>query len=315
MMACGKGSRQPVAPVEEDPCTKEQTGPFDVVFPLYQEEPAWSQQGLIAYVDYGITCVGPNGIGILDPSLAGIWVLDPATGQKHRAFPYGESPAWSPDGSKLAFEYHAQIGVVNADGTAVRQITSKGHNFRPVWHPDGKRIAFESDDQGTSGGYQPWIINLDGSNARPLCPYHEADDRCVGWNSDGTAFLHARNIGARGGGNIVASDTSACATVRLTANEWDERHPKFSPSDQSIAFTRIGERQIEVWVMAADGTNARQLTRHWGMQPSWSPDGAEIAYTRADQHHDCPNQGVIWVINVQTGEEHQLTYRWSGDCP
>jgi Tol biopolymer transport system component/DNA-binding CsgD family transcriptional regulator len=73
-----------------------------------------------------------------------------------------EAPAWSPDGSKLAFfavvldedadpsnaslgpggDFPAQIFVINADGSGLRQLTHEGDNRWPTWSPDGSRIAF-----------------------------------------------------------------------------------------------------------------------------------------------------------------------------
>ncbi len=70
--------------------------------------------------------------------------------------------AWSPDGSKLAFwavvpeedvdpanatlgpggDFPAQIFVINADGSGLRQLTHAGDNRWPTWSPDGSRIAF-----------------------------------------------------------------------------------------------------------------------------------------------------------------------------
>ena len=60
---------------------------------------------------------------------------------------------WSPDGSRLAFwmttpgensesDFPAQIYVVNADGSGLRQLTDEGDNRWPSWSPDGTRIAF-----------------------------------------------------------------------------------------------------------------------------------------------------------------------------
>ncbi|HEX9165992.1 MAG TPA: hypothetical protein VF862_08785, partial [Gemmatimonadales bacterium] len=58
--------------------------------------------------------------------------------------------AWSPDGSKLAFHMkdgsgRAQVFVVNADGTGLRQMTAYSAPFAalyPTWSPDGRKLAF-----------------------------------------------------------------------------------------------------------------------------------------------------------------------------
>src|SRR5262249_28541393 len=58
------------------------------------------------------------------------------------------TPAWSPDGSRLAFAQSTcnhgcdSIFIVNADGTGLRPITRPGNRWSPAWSPDGSRIAF-----------------------------------------------------------------------------------------------------------------------------------------------------------------------------
>jgi TolB protein len=81
--------------------------------------------------------------------------------------------AWSPDARKVAFvkerprqvsrTYHSEIYVVNADGTGLRRLTSRGAN--PRWSPDGEKIAFRSSRAGKSELY---VINSDGSDERQL---------------------------------------------------------------------------------------------------------------------------------------------------
>jgi eukaryotic-like serine/threonine-protein kinase len=54
-------------------------------------------------------------------------------------------PAWSPDGTKIAFTIRDQeIAVVNADGSGRTTLTSSidGSAAEPSWSPDGKKIAF-----------------------------------------------------------------------------------------------------------------------------------------------------------------------------
>jgi len=58
------------------------------------------------------------------------------------------TPAWSPDGTRLAFAMTADcmhgcssVSIVNADGTALRQLTRPGNSWSPAWSPDGSQIA------------------------------------------------------------------------------------------------------------------------------------------------------------------------------
>ena len=59
-----------------------------------------------------------------------------------------------------------------------------------------------------------------------------------------------------------------------------------------------------VWVMAADGSGARQLTfaESWDADPTWSPDGSRIAFARlTETRYD------IYVISVEGGAEERVT--------
>jgi Tol biopolymer transport system component len=79
-----------------------------------------------------------------------------------------ESPAWSPDSKKIAFDSLRSgwnIWVVNADGTGLKQVTKFGRDriaISPVFSPDGKSIAFSTIAAGTA--WEIWVVGVDGSN-------------------------------------------------------------------------------------------------------------------------------------------------------
>ena len=96
------------------------------------------------------------------------------------------SPAFSPDGSKIAVSYwqhdHWEVHIMNSDGsgrvrltqtpwTAIAEQTLSGqpvrswNNAAPDWSPDGTKIAFLTD---RTGQWEIWVMNADGSNQQPL---------------------------------------------------------------------------------------------------------------------------------------------------
>jgi len=79
-------------------------------------------------------------------------------------------PAWSPDGSKIAFSSPNKwegfdIWVVNADGSNKVKFNNDAayyNAFSPAWSPDGSRIAFVS--VGAEEKFDIWVMDADGSN-------------------------------------------------------------------------------------------------------------------------------------------------------
>ena len=317
-LACNDstGPNQPVSPEPE--CLHEcapGNNPFD--YPMHHQHPAWSRQGLIAYEDQGIVIVDPSGIYDIDPSLRGIWVLDPSSGERWRVAPFGGAPTWSPDGTKIALDSPGQIFTVNLDGTRLTLLTFEGPHYFPSWSPSGEWIAYDD-------AHDVWLMRPDGSDARNIGEVEEPRvSRMPSWSQDGSRILHTRPVDALfPPQEVFVMDVPGTNATRLTFNQTVDRHPVFSPDGRQIAFvgqvpTGNSWKDVlpQIWVMAANGAGARQLTKCGGYHPSWSPDGTRIVYTRENAVCDTPENGVLWVVDVRTGIETQLTTKWPERMP
>jgi hypothetical protein len=85
-------------------------------------------------------------------------------------------PAWSPDGTKIAFSRGFEIYVMNADGTGPTRLThNTAHDDLPAWSPDGTKIAFGSDRDGINLNYEIYVMNADGTGPTRLTnnPAHD----------------------------------------------------------------------------------------------------------------------------------------------
>jgi Tol biopolymer transport system component len=186
-----------------------------------------------------------------------------------------EEPAWSPDGSKIAFtstrDGNYEVYVMNADGTGQTNLTgSSAVETSPAWSPDGTRIAFVGFVEGR--GYQIHVMNADGSGRRSLSG-ERGGEREPSWSPDGTkiafssgTFIHVMN--ADGGG--------VRQLIQGTAPAW-------SPDGARIAFVSQGWPSSggqTIRVINADGTGERVVAvpPNPTTGPSWSPDGTEVVY-------------------------------------
>jgi Tol biopolymer transport system component len=184
-------------------------------------------------------------------------LIDPSQDQS------GRWPAFSPDGSKIAFDNGGQpsanIFVANTDGSDLHQLTfgRAERNIRPAWSPDGKQIAFTSQRDGNDEIY---VMNADGSDQTRLTN-NPADDNAPAWSPNGRqiAFQSDRD----GNTEIYVMNADGSNQTRLTNYPGLDADPDWSPNGQQIAFHRevdIQNQILQVFVMNADGSNPTQLT-------------------------------------------------------
>lgn len=78
-----------------------------------------------------------------------------------------------------------------------------------------------------------------------------------------------------------------------------------------ILFISDKSGSYQLYSMNEDGSNVQQLTNDPNFQicdAKWSPDGEKIVYTQYDANDWSYDNGVLWIINISTGAEHQLTF-------
>lgn len=205
---------------------------------------------------------------------------------------FEEGPAWSPDGTKIAFGSDEggvpRIYTMSADGSDRKRLTD-GEDFYPSWSPDGQKIAF---DRGQEGKVGIWVVNADGTGERQLIRSDRgkfgSKDFGPRWSPDGDRFLFTSE--REGAYQIYIMNSDGGDVKRLTASERAEnRSPDWSDDGERIVFvsdrvrpTRTGIKlgNTEVFVMRLDGSGLRRLTRteSYETTPAWSRDGSKIAF-------------------------------------
>jgi Tol biopolymer transport system component len=183
-------------------------------------------------------------------------------------------PAWSPDGSEIAYTSQpsggtSQIFVMDADGSDAHQVTTgNGFSVRPSWSPDGSRIAFESVVDRNPDVY---VMNADGTGVRRLTSDAAADGTPV-WSPDGTEIAFTSSRGPNGVYLMGADGTDPRLVV--PDDDVDNLYVAWSPDGTKLALASDRgegfERAIYVFDLASG--ELTQLTDRgpiWG--PAWQP--------------------------------------------
>jgi len=202
----------------------------------------------------------------------------------------------SPDGKRLGMILlpnqirggRNNVYVMNSNGTDLGQLTDR-HGYAVAFSPDSRRIAYLSNER--AGTPELYVMNADGSGKRrrPGIDGSVSED-LEDWSPDGRYVLFRAALQMRESDPVP----EFCELYTLSMQDWSVRQltrirgyawgASYSPDGKQIAFLGRppGNGPIhELYVMNADGSNARPITRlnrgHL-TRPVWTPDGSRIFF-------------------------------------
>jgi serine/threonine-protein kinase len=288
-------------------------------------QPAWSPDGRrIAFVR------ATADSGRLEPSdLNGwytedgeVWIVDLASGKEGRVLPNAFGPAYSPDGTRLAFDATLagprRIWSSDTAGLNPHQLTTDSSeaviHAGARWSPDGRRLVFRRIEKTTSD-----LAVVDaGSETITRVTNDAALDLDPAWAPDGRSIYFASSRG--GGLNLwrvaVKADGGVSPTPQqLTTGAGDDVEPAPSPDGRRLAFAVRGINS-DLWQLpvspktgAVEGAPAAVVrTTRVESRGAWSPDGRTIAF-----NSDRDGEMNIWLRDIAAGTDRRLTAGPGGD--
>lgn len=204
------------------------------------QTPAWSPDG--RKIAFSMEARSGWEIWVMNSDGTNQTRLTNAGGSEHYTYRDGNNdwhPAWSPDGSQLAFgrltfpdgpySHKAEIWIMNADGTSLRNVTEQRIgvvDWRPRWSPNGEKIVFESNRDGV---FKIYVMNRNGTDQRNL-----TNDSAHRWNA------------------------------------------AWSPDGGKIAFVSSPDYATGIFLMNADGSHQSRITSDSDDQPAWRPNPTHV---------------------------------------
>ncbi|MDD3677096.1 Tol-Pal system beta propeller repeat protein TolB [Thauera propionica] len=211
------------------------------------------------------------------------------------------SPAWSPDGQRLAyvsFEQKKPIIYVHTLATGQRRVVAnfKGSNSAPTWSPDGNQLAVVLTKDGQS---QLYVLNADGSGVRRLASSSGIDTEPF-WGNDSNIYFTSDRGGSPQIYRISAGGGSA---QRVTFDGSYNVTPRLSADGTLLAFiTRnAGRFQVAVQDLATRQTTILTDSAR-DESPSFAPNGRMILYAT-----ESGGRGVLSAVSSDGRVKQRLT--------
>jgi TolB protein len=218
------------------------------------------------------------------------------------------SPAWSPDGRRIAyvsFESKRPVVYVHSLIDGKRQVAAnfRGSNSAPAWSPDGRTLAVTLSREG---GSQIFLMNPDGSNVRRLTsspaidtePRYSPDGRWLYFTSD------------RGGTpQIYRMPASGGEPQRVTFEGSYNVSPRISPDGTKLAYITRNSGKFQVALLDFTNQQTQIITdSERDESPSYAPNGQMILLATV-----LGGRGVLSAVSADGRFKQRLSAATGGD--
>lgn len=244
-------------------------------------------------------------------------------------------------------EGHEDVWIMDADGSDPVNLTQGRHCASPAWSPDGAKIAYIGDvfDDGQYGG-EIWLMDADGGNQQQLTD-DSVDRLRLSWSEDGSSIYYDILGVPRDDGDGYSIDSFVMALDGSGSSPVDSRaahyHSSRSPDGTKEALISLREKGHEDSIVRLYISDAREdehsiflrpisgvelsvipllgipqpttcgesygcvSDNNWSTRPTWSPDSMRMAFASLT--------ALIWAVDIDGSNLVELTNGLGGRSP
>ena len=213
------------------------------------------------------------------------------------------SPAWSPDGKKIAyvsFENRRSAVFIQtlADGQRIKVASYKGINGAPAFSPDGTELALTLSKDGSPDIY---ILNLETSSLRKITKSYGIDTE-ASWSPDGSSIVYTSDRGGKP--QLYMVSRYGGDAKRLTFDGDYNARGRFSADGRHIAMVHANRGDYRIAVMNMATRAVKVLTSgRYDEAPSFSPNGEMLLYASRKN-----NKEVLSAVSIDGKMQQNLAF-------
>ncbi len=211
-------------------------------------------------------------------------------------------PAFSPDGSRLAFRNldanHQELGILNLQTNELHELTHNVEDSTPTWSPSADQIVYASNREADRT-WRMYVIS-------PQATHGEGNywgfGQMPSWAADGSEIayhgcdLYGNNCG------LWVMEPGNYNQARLTTDPSDTS-PSWKPDSTQVAFTSARTGNWEIYTVDVASGVERRLTNHPAadVAPAWSPDGKKLAFLSNRE-----GAWSVYILDIKSGQVQRL---------
>lgn len=223
-----------------------------------------------------------------------------------------ESPAWSPDGSRVLYVRgdeaapgFTDIWVVDADGSNATNLTDSPaiSEWDPSWSPDGTKVVYS---RGTGFDGDLWTMDADGTGQAQLTDRLGVEEGAV-YSSDGALIAFVGSTEPEPA-RIYVGDSDGSDIDAVTGSKRAAWYPDWHPVKQNLVYYARYDEDFELVAVRWDGSRRTRLTRNrvHDVLPAWSPNGRWIVFNQT-------RDGKKDLFRLRPNGSRLRRITWDGD--